>query len=311
MIKSSSSPRQTLGHLRSLFDKHNLRPKSKLGQNFLIDLNLLDLIVRTGELTRDDIVLEVGSGTGGLTTRLAQLAGAVLSVEIDPAFFALTSEATLGYPNVHLIRADVLKTKNEINPDVLAGLDDVLRRTKLDSPSAQFNLKLVANLPYAIATPLLANLLISGRPFERMVTTVQWEIAQRLTAKPRTKDYSALAVLVQSVADVHLIRRLASTVFWPRPQVESAIVLIRPNAAKRAHVGDVLRFRNFLRDLYTQRRKHLRSALAGWPRGRRDKAEVDRHLAELGIEGTRRAEELGIEDHLRLSRVFGEEGTSA
>ena len=144
---------------------------------------------------------------------------------------------------------------------------------------------------------------------ERMVVTVQWEIAERLTAEPRTKAYGALAVLVQSLADVSLVRRLASSVFWPRPQVASAIVLVRPNAAKRAHVGDVLRFRNFLRDLYTQRRKNLRSALAGWPRGRRDKAEVDRQLGELGIDGTRRAEELGLEDHLRLSGVFGDDTT--
>ncbi len=309
MTQPTLSPRQTLGHLRSLLDRHQLRPKSKLGQNFLIDLNLLDLIVRTAELTRDDFVLEVGSGTGSLTTRLAQVAGAVLSVEIDPSFFALACEATSGHPNVHLIRADVLKTKNEINPDVFAALDELLRRTNRDSPATPFNLKLVANLPYAVATPLLANLLISGRPFERMVTTVQWEIAERLTARPRTKAYGALAVLVQSLADVSLVRRVAASVFWPRPQVASAIVLVRPNAAKRARVGDVVRFRNFLRDLYTQRRKNLRGALAGGPGGRRDKAEVDRILGELDIAGTRRAEELSIEDHLRLSEVFGEAST--
>jgi 16S rRNA (adenine1518-N6/adenine1519-N6)-dimethyltransferase len=94
-------------------------------------------------------------------------------------------------------------------------------------------------------------------------------------------------------------------VFWPRPQVDSAIVLIRPDAGKRAHVGDVLRFRNFLRDLYTHRRKNLRGALAGLPSGRRDKNEVDARLAELGIPGTCRAEELDLEQHLRLCQVFG------
>ncbi len=306
MTEPPFSPRQTLGYLRSLFEEHKLHPKSKLGQNFLIDLNLLDLIVRTAELTREDVVLEVGSGTGSLTTRLAEVAGTVLSIEIDRPFFELTRQATSGRPNVHLLQADVLKTKNEINPGVLATLDDALQRARREAQSGQVSLKLVANLPYAVATPLLANLLIGERPFERMVVTVQWEIAERLTAEPGTKDYGALAVLVQSLADVSLVRRLAPSVFWPRPQVASAIVLIRPNAAKRAHVGDVLRFRNFLRDLYTQRRKNLRSALAGWPRGRRDKAEVDRHLADLGIDGTRRAEELGLEEHLRLSGVFGE-----
>ena len=102
-----------------------------------------------------------------------------------------------------------------------------------------------------------------------------------------------------------MVRRLPPAVFWPRPQVASAIVRIRPDAAKRVHVGDVVRFRNFLRDLYTQRRKNLRSALAGWPRGRRNKEEVDHQLADLGIDGTVRAEDLGLEEHLRLCAVFG------
>src|SRR5262249_55233392 len=111
---------------------------------------------------------------------------------------------------------------------------------------------------------------------------------------------------VQSLADVELVRRLPPAVFWPRPQVASAIVCIRPKAAKRANVGDVARFRNFLRDLYTHRRKNLRGALVGWPRGRRDKADVDQKLAELGIDGTVRAEDLGLDQHLRLCRVFGD-----
>jgi 16S rRNA (adenine1518-N6/adenine1519-N6)-dimethyltransferase len=135
---------------------------------------------------------------------------------------------------------------------------------------------------------------------------VQWEIAERLTAQPGTKDYGALAVLVQSVADVELVRRLPPSVFWPRPQVDSAIVLIRPSAARRAHVGDVQRFRHFLRDLYVHRRKNLRGALTGLPGGRRDKEEVDRKLAELGLDGTVRSETLDLEQHLRLCAVFGE-----
>src|SRR5581483_6147757 len=159
------------------------------------------------------------------------------------------------------------------------------------------------------ATPVTANLLISAVEVERMVVTVQWEIAARLMARVGTADYGALAVLVQSLADVELVRRLPPAVFWPRPQVESAIVLVRPNAGKRAHVaemaGDVMRFRHFLRDLYVHRRKNLRGALAGWPRGRRDKADVDRTLAELGLPGTVRAEDLDVEQHLRLCAAFG------
>jgi 16S rRNA (adenine1518-N6/adenine1519-N6)-dimethyltransferase len=167
-------------------------------------------------------------------------------------------------------------------------------------------LKLVSNLPYAVATPVLANFLVLGTPFERMVVTVQWEIAQRLIAAAGTKQYGALAVLVQCLAEVELVRRLPPAVFWPRPQVASAIVCIRPRAAKRERVGDVRRFRNFLRDLYVHRRKNLRGALTGWPSGRREKPDVDRKLDALGLDSTLRAETLDVEQHLRLCEAFGE-----
>ena len=140
---------------------------------------------------------------------------------------------------------------------------------------------------------------------EKFRSAAAWEIAQRLLARPGTRDYGALAVLVQSLAHVELVRQLPPAVFWPRPQVASAIVGIRPDAGKRAHVGDVRRLRDFLRDLYTHRRKNLRGALAGLPHGRVDKAEVDRKLAELGLEGTVRAEALDVEQHLRLCSAFG------
>jgi 16S rRNA (adenine1518-N6/adenine1519-N6)-dimethyltransferase len=294
--------RQTLSYLRNLFDERRIKPKNKLGQNFLIDLNLLDLLLRTAELTADDLVLEVGTGTGSLTVRLAQQAGAVLGVELDPAFHALTDEVIAGRSNVTLIHADILKGKNELNPDVLAALDHLMGKR---IPEAPQRLKLVANLPYAVATPVIANFLLSDLPFERMVVTVQWEVAERLIAVPGTKDYGALAVLVQSLADVELVRRLSPSVFWPRPQVASAFVCIRPSGEKRAHVGDVRRFRTFLRDLYIHRRKNLRGALAAWPGGRRDKDEIDRRLAELGFDGSVRAETLDPEQHLRLCAQFG------
>jgi 16S rRNA (adenine1518-N6/adenine1519-N6)-dimethyltransferase len=292
-------PRQTLSYLRNLLTDRGIEPKNKLGQNFLIDLNLLDMVVRSAELTKEDLVLEVGTGTGTLTGRLADEAGAVVSVEIDPAFYSLTQEFLGGRPNVRLLNLDALKNKNELNPVVLAALDEM---------SAQFGCtrrKLVANLPYVVATPVICNTLIADLNFTAMVVMVQWEIAERLTAAVGSHDYSSLAVLVQSVADVEIIRRLAPTVFWPRPKVDSAIVKIVPSPEKRARVGDVQKFRIFLRDLYSHRRKNLRGALAGWPSGRREKPEVDRKLAELGIAGTIRAEELDVDQHLRLCAAFG------
>jgi 16S rRNA (adenine1518-N6/adenine1519-N6)-dimethyltransferase len=308
------SPRQTLSYLRTLFEERGIQPKTKLGQNFLIDLNLLDLVIRAAEITAEDLVLEVGSGTGSLTMRLLEQAGGVVSVEIDPAFAALAREAVENHyalfasgpdakgtkqENVRLLHRDVLKNKNALADEVLDALRELLSRPGLRK------IKLVANLPYSVAVPVMSNLLLTDLPVERMVGMVQWEIAERLLASPGTKEYGALAILVQSLAEVSLVRKLPPEAFWPRPQVDSAIVLIRPDAAKRAAVGDVTRLRNFLRDLYTQRRKNLRGALAGLPSGRRPKAEVDQKLAELGLDGAGRAEELDREQHLQLCRAFG------
>ncbi len=261
-------------------------------------MNLLDLLVRSAELSRDDLALEVGSGTGSLTARLVELAGAVVSVELDPAFAALTEEAVTQREHVVLLHRDILKNKNELAPDVLGAIEDLGRR------SGTQRVKLVSNLPYAVAVPVITNLLLTELPVERMVVTVQWEIAERLLAAPGTKDYGALSVLVQSLADVELVRRLSPKVFWPRPLVDSAIVRIRPNAAKRTHVGDPARFRAFLRDLYVHRRKNLRGALASLPNRDLSKSDVDARLAELGLDGSLRAEVLDVEQHLRLCARF-------
>jgi len=295
------STRQTLSFLRNLLTERGIKPKNKLGQNFLIDLNLIDLILRTAELAPEDLVLEVGSGTGSMTARMVNDAGAVLSVEIDEAFASMTEDAVEGQRDrVSLIHADILKNKNELNPQVLMLLRDLQKRT------GTTQIKLVSNLPYAVATPVITNLLLSDVHIERMVVTVQWEIAERLLAQPRSKEYSSLAVLAQSLADITLVRQLPPSVFWPRPQVSSAIMLIHPSTAKRAHVGNVLRLRHFLRDLYAHRRKNLRGALASMANANWSKIEVDERLQQLGIEGTVRAEELDLEQHLRLCQVFGE-----
>jgi 16S rRNA (adenine1518-N6/adenine1519-N6)-dimethyltransferase len=297
---SPASARQTLSYLRQLFEQHGLHPKKKLGQSFLIDLNLRDLVVRAADLDAADVVLEVGTGTGSLTGRLASLAGAVLSVEVDSDFHRLARELFGPRANLRLLHCDVLKNKNTLNPVVTQALAELCAQ----SPHAR--LKLVANLPYAVATPVLANLLLLDLALERMVAMIQLELAERLLARPGSKDYGALAVLFQSVAHVEMVRGPVSpTVFWPPPQVFSAIIRIRPDVAKRARVGDVAHFRAFLRDLYTHRRKNLRSALAGLPSGRWSKREVDVNLARLGFEGTLRAEDLDLEAHLRLAKTFG------
>ena len=212
------SPRQTLSYLRSLFEAHGLEAKSKLGQNFLIDLNLLDLIVRTAELDKSDAVLEVGTGTGSLTARLAEHAGVVVTVEIDRMLQPVAKQVVGERSNVRFIFGDALATKNELNPDMLAAWDEAAMATGCTRR------KLVANLPYVIATPIIGNLLIARTDIERMVVMVQWEIAERMRAVSGTKDYNALSVLVQSLANVEVVRKVLPTNFYPRPKVDSAIV---------------------------------------------------------------------------------------
>jgi 16S rRNA (adenine1518-N6/adenine1519-N6)-dimethyltransferase len=298
-------PRQTLTYLRTLFEERGIRPKNKLGQNFLIDLNVLDVMVQAAGLDQSDLVVEVGSGTGSLTARLADAAGGVLSVEIDSAFFALASEILEERDNVVLLHADALRNKNEINPELFDQAEQLRQRRGCT------RIKLVANLPYVVAVPLISNFLLSEMPLERLLVMLQWELAARLLARPGSRDYGALSVLVQSLTDMEVVRhRLPPAVFWPRPQVASAILLIQPRADKRAHVaavaGSVQRFRSFLRELYVHRRKNLRGALGSLPSGRRPRAEVDRTLAVLHLDGTLRAETLDSEQHLRLCAAFGQ-----
>ncbi|MBX3401511.1 MAG: ribosomal RNA small subunit methyltransferase A [Gemmataceae bacterium] len=292
--ENTPNPRQTLSYLRRLFAAHGLEAKSKLGQNFLIDINLLDLLVRAADLTKADSVLEVGTGTGSLTAKLADSAGHVVTVEIDSSMAPVAREVVGPRPNVAFLHGDCLAKKSVLNPDMMAAWDAV--------PGTK---KLVANLPYVIATPLIVNLLVARADIERMVVMVQWEIAERLKAMPNTKDYNALSVIVQSIADVETVRKVGPSNFFPPPKVDSAIVLIKSNPEKRKLVGDVARFRDFARNLYVHRRKNLRGALAGFPTGRIEKSIVDAKLEELEIDGNVRAESLDIATHLRLSAAFG------
>jgi 16S rRNA (adenine1518-N6/adenine1519-N6)-dimethyltransferase len=297
--------RQTQSYIKDLLRSYGLIPKPKMGQNFLIDLNLLNVVVQAAELQKTDSILEVGTGTGSLTGRLAAEAGAVTSVELDNDFHRLARHALGERDNVQLIHTDILAGKNELSPEVVRKYKQFseLRQTTQN--------KLIANLPYAVATPVIANLLLSDIVMERMVVMVQYEMAERMAARPGTKDFGALTILVQSLADVKIVRKIGPGVFWPPPAVDSAIVLVQPRADKRAALGNVKSFREFLRDLYTHRRKNLRVALSSWPSGKRDKTAIDAKLVALGIDGSGRAEDLDIATHQVLWRAFSDENENA
>ncbi len=293
----SSPERPTRTNLMKTLESKGFRPRHDLGQNFLIDLNLLQLVVSSAELEPRDVVLEVGAGTGGMTALLAEGAGRVVSVEIDPRVYGLALAATAKYPNLKLLNCDALRDKNHLRAEVLEAV-----RSGLDAiPDAR--LKLVANLPYCVATPVISNLFAEALPLARMVVTIQYELAERMQAPPRSSEYSALSVWLQSQARVEILRKLGPTVFWPRPKVDSAIVLIEPDSAKRAALGDATFFHDFIRRLFLQRRKTLRPVLVGMYGDTLGKAGVDAVLEEFGCPDGTRAEELAPEDLIRLSRA--------
>ena len=288
--------RQTRTHLMSLFKKHGFNPSGSLGQNFLIDLNIIEFIVNEAELTKDDVVLEVGSGTGGMTTFMAIVAGEVVSVEYDNKMYMLAKQQTEYLDNVTLLHRDALKNKNLIAPEVI---DEVMK--KIAEDPERRSLKLVANLPYNIATPIISNLVATDLPWTKIVATIQLELAERMIAKPGQSKYGALSVWLQAQCRVKLIKRMPPSVFWPRPQVDSAVVKLSPSADKRSHIIDREFFHDTIRRLFQHRRKHARGVLCGMFRKQLSKAEVDEVLAEEDLgEGTR-AEELEVPRLVALS----------
>ncbi len=293
--------RQTQSYLRSLFDRRGIAPRHRYGQNFLIDLNIHDLIVKAAEVGPRDVVLEVGPGAGAMTALMADRASAVVAVEIDPAMAELTAEATAGRPNVRIVCADALAGKNAINPEVL----DNLRAGLAVAPDRR--LKLVANLPYSAATPIIGNLLVHPELCPTlMVATIQLELADRMRAEPGSEAYGSLSVLVQSLADIELVRVLPPSVFWPRPKVDSAVIAIAPSPSKRADVGDLAWFHQVVRKVFLHRRKNLRRVLHSLWRDRLTRPEVDALLESLGMTGLVRAEAMNVEEFLALSRTLGE-----
>jgi len=294
-------PRQTQSYLRMLFAQRGVAPQHRYGQNFLIDLNIHDLIVEAAEIGPDDVVLEIGPGAGAMTALMATKASAVIAVDIDPAMAALTTEATAALPNVRVLLTDALSGKHAIDPSVL----DHVRAALAVSPEKRF--KLVANLPYNVATPLIMNLLVHPELCpSKIVVTIQLELADRMRAAPGTDAYGALSVLIQAIADCELVRALPPTVFWPRPKVESAVVAITPVDSKRAHVKDLPWFQSVVRQVFLHRRKNLRGALHSVYGDSISKPEIDTLLESIGLNSQIRAEAMNVEEFRSLAEVLRE-----
>lgn len=295
------SERQTLSYIQKRFETARIQPQTKFGQNFLIDLNLVGLIAKTAELGPRDVVLEVGTGMGSLTTLLAAQAGHVVTIEIDH-YLAPLARAEFGHlENVTMLEQDALRNKNNLHPVVI----ETLREKVASIPGGR--LKLVANLPYNVATPILSNLLDMDPWPVRMVATIQKELAQRIVAKPRTKDYSALSIWMQAQCHADIVRIMPPSVFWPSPKVESAILDIRPQKVLRNRLKDPQLFHTLIRNIFLHRRKFLRSALLSAVKPGIDKDGVDRILAKMELDGSARAEQLTPTQMIELAEFVRQE----
>ncbi len=276
------------------FEEVGLQPDKRRGQNFLIDLNLLNLLANSSKPGPRDVVLEVGTGLGSLTSIVAPLVGHMVTVEIDQHLQQLAWEELADIDNITLLKIDALRNKNNLHPDVLAAV-----QSQLDA-IADSQFKLVANLPYNVATPIISNLLSTPITPVSMTVTIQKELADRITAAPGCKDYSALSIWVQSQCDAQIVRIMAPTVFWPRPKVHSAILQIELNHEKRDRIPDRPFFHTFVRAMFFHRRKFLRSVLLAAYKKQLSKPDVDAIMADQGLGPKSRAETLDVEQMLAL-----------
>lgn len=278
--------------VRGLLQQHNLRPRKGLGQNFLVDANIADKIVMTSELASSDAVIEVGPGLGVLTRRLAKSASLVAAVEIDRHLLPVLGDTLGGYADkVQIICADALK----VNLDAVMHEVSGGRFGKGALPY-----KLVANLPYYITTPLVMRFLESGYNISVAIIMVQEEVARRMVAMPGSSDFGALSIGVQFYARAEIAFRVSRTVFYPCPEVGSAVVRLDVRNVPAVDVPDRKNFFSIVRAAFGQRRKTLANALAGARLGPSKEEWII--LAEhAGINHGCRGETLGLPQFARLA----------
>ncbi|WP_132223054.1 16S rRNA (adenine(1518)-N(6)/adenine(1519)-N(6))-dimethyltransferase RsmA [Laceyella sacchari] len=281
---------------RELLNAYGLKLKKSLGQNFLTDSHVLNKIIRAAELNKDSGVIEIGPGIGALTERLAEQAGKVVAVELDQRLVPVLKELFQHQPHVEIIHGDALEV------DLGAVIQEHMRDMK--------TLHVVANLPYYVTSPILIRLLTERYPLTNIVIMIQKEVADRLAAKPGTKDYSSLSVLVQYFAEAEEVAKVPSHVFVPRPQVDSAVARLTLRERPAVEVKNEELFFKIVRASFAQRRKTLLNTLHATLFARVNKQQVEAWLNEAGIDPKRRGETLNLEEFATLVDVIDQKLTT-
>lgn len=269
-----------------ILHKHNFAIQKKYGQNFLVDMGVLDRIIRAAEITAEDFVLEIGPGIGTMTQYLAEHAREVAAVEIDKNLIPILEETLAPYRNVTVINQDILK----MNVKELA-----------EEKNAGRPIKIVANLPYYITTPILMSLFEEHVPFESVTVMVQKEVAERMQAAPGTKEYGALSLAVQYHAKPEIVANVPPNCFIPRPSVGSAVIRLTRYEVPPVSVKDEEKLFAVIRASFNQRRKTLANSLGNAPKLAVSKERVTQVLEEMGFSPTIRGEALSLEQFADLS----------
>lgn len=278
----------TLGNRKNtadIIERHRFDFRKKFGQNFLIDNNILEKIIEAAQITKDDCVLEIGPGIGTLTQRLAEEAGEVIAVEIDKNLIPILNETLADYDNVTIINDDILKV--DIN--------------KIVEERGERPVKVVANLPYYITTPIIMTLFEKHVPLHSVTIMVQKEVADRMKVGPGTKDYGALSLAVQYYAKPEIVTKVPAACFMPRPNVDSAVIRLTRYEDTPVKADDEVWLFAVIRASFNQRRKTLANGLANAGNLSINRQQVEETLAEMGLPTSVRGETLILEQFSELA----------
>lgn len=275
-----------------ILQKYNFRFQKKFGQNFLIDTHVLEKIIESAGITKDDFVLEIGPGIGTMTQYLAESARKVIAVEIDKNLIPILGETLAEYDNVTVINEDILKL--DINRLV-------------EEENAGKPIKVVANLPYYITTPIIMGLFESHVPLQSITVMVQKEVADRMQVGPGSKDYGALSLAVQYYAKPYIAANVPPNCFIPRPGVGSAVIRLTRYEEPPVTVKDESLMFKLIRASFNQRRKTLQNGIANSPELPYSKAQVEKALEKMGLAANVRGESLTLAEFAKLSDIISEE----
>ena len=281
------NPKNTI----EIIQKYEFMFQKKFGQNFLIDTHVLEKIISAAGITKNDCVLEIGPGIGTMTQYLAENAGHVVAVEIDRNLIPILKETLADYDNVTVINEDIL-------------------RVDIKALAEEYNggkpIKVVANLPYYITTPIIMGLFESGMPIDNITVMVQKEVADRMKEGPGSKDYGALSLAVQYYAEPEIVANVPPNCFIPRPNVGSAVIRLTRHKEMPVEVKDPVLMFKIIRASFNQRRKTLQNGLGNAPELPYTKEQIAAAIAEMGLTPTIRGEALSLAQFAQLSDILGE-----